>query len=209
MSPPANLRAQAAEARRGAILVAAKEEFVAKGFAAARIEDIARRAGVAKGTVYLSFPDKEQLFESVISDHMAPLAARLRSRLADAGGSVRAMLEPVLLSLLDELHNGETGPVLRLLLSEAIRFPRLGERYGREVIEPTLQLQRFLLARAAQTGELRNPATADFPQLILAPVIVGLIWQGVFNQAMPLDLDAMVKAQLDALFMAPPEPRGG
>ncbi len=200
---PINRRTQMAEARREAILAAAKDEFVAKGFAAARVEDIAKRAGVAKGTVYLSFPDKEQLFEGVISAHMAPLAERIRGRMAAGGaGPLRSMMEPLLTAMLQEVFSGATGPVLRLLISEAIRFPRLGERYRREVVEPTLELLRGLLQRAAAAGELRNPGVAEFPQLVMAPMIMGLIWQGVFAEASPLDMSRVLKVHLDNLFVA-------
>ena len=89
--PSPNRRTQMAEARRQAILAAAKDEFVAKGFAAARVEDIAKRAGVAKGTVYLHFPDKEQLFGEVISAHMVPITERIRGSLAAGGVSLRAL----------------------------------------------------------------------------------------------------------------------
>ena len=200
---PINRRTQMAEARREAILAAAKDEFVAKGFAAARVEDIAKRAGVAKGTVYLSFPDKELLFEGVISAHMTPLAERIRGRMAGGvAGTLRSTMEPLLTAMLHEVFSGETGPVLRLLISEAIRFPRLGERYRREVVEPTLELLRGLLQRAAAAGELRNPGVAEFPQLVMAPMIMGLIWQGVFAEASPLDMRRVLKVHLDNLFVA-------
>jgi AcrR family transcriptional regulator len=197
-----NRRTEMAQVRREAILVAAKEEFVAKGFAAARVEDIAKRADVAKGTVYLSFPDKEQLFEAVVLAQMSPLAGRIRSRLsAGQGAGLRATVEPLLAAVLEEVSSDETGPVLRLLVSEAIRFPRLGERYRREVVEPTLELMRALLNRAAEAGQLRNPAMAEFPQLVVAPLIMGVLWQGLFGQAMPLDMQRLLKAHLDTLFV--------
>lgn len=200
MAEPVNRRTQMAEARRGAILMAARGEFVGKGFAAARVDDIARQAGVAKGTVYLNFPDKEQLFEAVVLAQLAPLAARLRGQLAACEGPLRPAIEPLLQMIVREFSGDEIGPVLRLLISEAIRFPHLADRYRREVLEPMLTLMRLLLTRAGAAGELRNPATADFPQLVMAPIVIGLIWQGIFGQAMPLDMPALLRVHLDNLF---------
>lgn len=200
MKDAPNLRARMALARRSAILDAARDEFVAKGFAAARLEDIARRAKVAKGTIYLSFPDKEQLFEAVVSDHMAPVVDRIRGMLTGRSGALRPTLEPMLMALADEISGSRTGAVLRLLVSEAIRFPHLGERYFREVVEPMLGLQQQLLARAAEAGELRNPAVAEFPQLVMAPILMSLIWQGLFGKVQPLDMHKLLRVHLDTLF---------
>lgn len=201
MAGPVNRRAQMAESRRQAILSAARDEFVARGFAAARVEDIARRAGVAKGTVYLSFPDKEQLFEAMVLDRLAPLAERIRGQLSASDGRLRSVMEPLLTAAAREFVGDEIGPVLRLMLSESMRFPRLAERYRREVIEPTLALMRMLLARAAAAGELRNPGAAEFPHLVMAPLIMGLIWQGLFAQALPLDLERLIRTHMDNLFV--------
>jgi AcrR family transcriptional regulator len=194
-------RAEMAETRRLAILQAAKEEFVAKGFAAARMEDIAKRAGVAKGTVYLHFPDKEQLFGAVVSAHMAPIAARIGGGLAAGGPRLRPLIEPLLMGVLREISGPHTGPVLRLLVSEAIRFPQLSDRYRQEFVEPMMAVQRVLLTRAAENGELRNPDFARFPQLMVAPLVMGVIWQALFGQAIPLDMEAALKTHLDTVFV--------
>ena len=196
-----NRRAQMAQSRREAILAAARDEFVAKGFAAARVEDIARNAGVAKGTVYLSFPDKEQLFEAMVLERLSPVAERIRGQLSAGEGGLRKMMEPVLGAVAREFLGEEIGPVLRLLLSESMRFPRLADRYRREVIEPTMAVMRMLLGRAAEAGELRNPGVAEFPQLVMAPLIMALIWQGLFAQAAPLDLQRLIKTHMDNLFV--------
>lgn len=200
MAETPNLRARMAIARRTAILDAAREEFVAKGFAAARVEDIAKRAGVAKGTIYLSFPDKEQLFESVVSDHMAPLVQRIGGILSATDGALRPTFEPMLMALAEAVSGSRTGAVLRLLVSEAIRFPHLGQRYFREVVEPVLGLQQQLLTRAAEAGELRNPAVAEFPQLVMAPIVMSLIWHGLFAKVHPLDMQKLLRVHLDTLF---------
>src|SRR5258708_17718396 len=89
--PPSNRATRAAE-RREAIIAAGLEEFVARGFAATRLDDVAKRAGVAKGTIYLHFKDKEALFEELIRTAIVPLVTRLGAP-PPAGGSVRDMIE--------------------------------------------------------------------------------------------------------------------
>src|SRR6478609_8653373 len=90
---PASNRAERAAERRGAIIEAAMDEFIARGFAATRLDDVARRAGVAKGTIYLHFKDKEALFEELIRTAIVPLVGRLVAPPPVAGASVRDMVE--------------------------------------------------------------------------------------------------------------------
>src|SRR5580765_371040 len=89
---PASARAERAAERRGAIVEAAMEEFIARGFAATRLDDVAKRAGVAKGTIYLHFKDKESMFEELIRTALVPLIARLNT-LPPLTGSVRDLIE--------------------------------------------------------------------------------------------------------------------
>src|ERR1700712_4610216 len=90
---PVSNRAERAAERRGAIVEAAMEEFIARGFAATRLDDVAKRAGVAKGTIYLHFKDKESMFEELIRTAIVPLVSRLRAAPPQPGASVRDMVE--------------------------------------------------------------------------------------------------------------------
>src|SRR6516165_1750967 len=118
-SAPSNRAGRAAE-RRAAIVEAAFDEFVARGFTATRIDDIARRAGVAKGTIYLYFKDKESMFEELVSTAIVPLVARLAAPPAP-GGTVREAVERLADTFIREVANTRRGDIIRLIVSEGPR----------------------------------------------------------------------------------------
>src|SRR2546426_8207780 len=108
-------RAQKTAARREAILAAALDEFAAQGFAATRLDDVAKRAGVAKGTIYLHFKDKEALFQELIRTALVPLIGRLAAP-PPAGGSVRAALEGFAKTFAQEVVTTRRGDIVRLIV---------------------------------------------------------------------------------------------
>lgn len=191
-------RDENAQLRRNAIIDAALDEFAEKGFAAARMEDIARRAGVAKGTIYLNFNDKEALFEAIVRQEIRPNIDGLASIVA-AGGSLHDFLERRLLPLLGDFARTRRGAVVRLLLSEAVRFPKLAEVYYRLVIGPALDSFRTLLGRAHERGELKAPMLIEFPQLLAAPIPLSVIWSGLFERFEHLEIERMARAYFDFL----------
>lgn len=192
-------RAQRAEQRRRRLLESALEEFLASGFAATRIEDIAARAGIAKGTVYLHCRDKEELFAEAVRSEMIPLASRVHAMLEDGAAPPRAVIEKALGTLLHRLATTRTGDVMRLILGESLRFPHLTEFYRNEIVFPAVMRMRALLERAKAQGTLRSPAIADFPQLVIAPMLLTVVAKGIAPQ-LAADPAAMLKAHLDCLF---------
>jgi AcrR family transcriptional regulator len=185
--------------RDHAIVKAALQEFTRNGFAAARMDDIARRAGVAKGTIYLRFKDKEALFEAIIRQEISPLV-NAAATAPEPAESVRAFLERTVMPLLRDPGRARRTAVLRLLISEATRFPKLAEFYFRAIVEPGLKIFGGLARRAFETGELSNDAPVRYPQLLLAPAILGLLWSGLFERFHPLNMEAMLRAHFDQLF---------
>jgi AcrR family transcriptional regulator len=195
--PATDNRSQRAAARREAILAAALDEFSARGFAQARLDDVARKAGVAKGTIYLHFADKEALFQELVRTMISPLVAALVDfRAADR--PIRAVLEQVA-----ELFVGSVGTrrreVAQLVLSEGQRFPELAEFYYREVVERAMTAMRTMLERAVARGEIPNAALAHFPQLVVAPGILSIIWVGLFDRFQHLDVGAMMRTHIAIL----------
>jgi AcrR family transcriptional regulator len=185
--------------RRQAILAAALKEFSARGFAAARLDDVADAAGIAKGTIYLYFRDKEALFQDLIRAEMSPVVATLETALA-VDLPVRAVAEQAIELFVREIYNTERKHIIRLVISEGPRFPHLAEFYYREVVSRGIAAVRALLARALARGELRNDAVIKFPQLLVAPGIIAIIWSGLFERHAPLDVRALMRAHLDLLF---------
>jgi AcrR family transcriptional regulator len=191
-------RAEKSAARREAVLAAALDEFSARGFAATRIDDVARRAGVAKGTIYLYFRDKEALFQELVRTMLVPLIHALEATPPDV--PIRALLQAFIDLFVREVYGTKRRDVLRLVITEGPRFPKLAEFYYRTVVERAMTALRALLERAAKRGELKHDALMRFPQLLIAPGIVAIIWSGLFDRFAPLDVAAMMRAHLDFLF---------
>jgi AcrR family transcriptional regulator len=185
--------------RRAAILAAALQEFSARGFAAARLDDVAERAGIAKGTIYLYFEDKEALFQELIRSEMGPVVGTLEVALG-LDIPPRLAAERAIELFLREIYATERKNIIRLIISEGPRFPHLADFYYREVVARGVAAVRALLTRALERGELRNDAIIRFPQLLIAPGIIAIIWKGLFEPHAPLDVPAMMRAHLDLLF---------
>jgi AcrR family transcriptional regulator len=197
-APPVARAARQAE-RRQAILDAALDEFAARGFAATRLEDVAVRAGVAKGTIYLYFRDKESLFQELVRTLLSPLIGTLiDGHLADL--PVRAVGEAVAELFVREIFGTRRKDVIRLIITEGPRFPKLAEFYYHEVIERVLPAMRAIMARAVARGELKSDALARFPQLLVAPALTAIVWEGLFGRFAPLDVRALMRAHIDLLF---------
>jgi AcrR family transcriptional regulator len=196
---PAKNRAEKSEARRQAIVTAALEEFCTRGFAAARIDDVAARAGVAKGTIYLHFDDKEALFREIVGTMLVPLVAVLEEA-PPPDISIRAVIGHFFEMFVQEIYSTQRRNVLRLVMTEGPRFPELAAFYYRNVVERAITAMRALLARARERGELADDTLIRFPQLIIAPALVAIVWSGLFDRFAPIDVDAMLRAHLDTLF---------
>jgi len=201
VSPPATASKRAAKAaeRRAAIVAAGLQEFVARGYAATRLDDVAKRAGVAKGTIYLHFKDKEALFQELIRSALVPVVSHVGDSPA-SGASARVLLERWVEMFLREIAGTQRADILRLIISEGARFPSLAEFHYREVVSVGIAGITQLIHYGIARGEIRHPALAQFPQIVVAPALVAIIWQGMFGKYAPLDTAAMLRAHLDLIF---------
>jgi AcrR family transcriptional regulator len=199
--PPEGKRRRlvSAEERRAAILAAALEEFTARGYEGARLDDVAKRAGVAKGTIYLYFADKEALFQELVRSMVHPVLGTIE-KMQGLDIPARMLVEGLLGTFVREVYGTRRKDLIRLILNEGPRFPAIAEFYYREVIGRVLAIIRPILRRAAERGELPNDALARFPQLIVAPMLVGIMWHAMFDKFEPLDIGSMVRAHIDILF---------
>ncbi len=186
-------------ARRAAILDAALDEFAAHGFAATRLDDVARRADIAKGTIYLYFRDKEALFHALVRTLASPIIARIAA-LPESDMPVRQIAQAIAQTFVRDIFLTRRKEVLRLILTEGQRFPHLAGFYYREVIGRVLPPLRKRLRRAAETGELASDGLARFPQLLVAPALLAILWNGLFERFAPLDVEALMQAHLESLF---------
>ena len=196
--PVAN-RAERAAKRRAAIVEAALDEFIARGFTATRLDDVARRAGVAKGTIYLHFKDKESMFEELIRTAIVPLVGRMPSP-PPPGGNIRDTIEGFALAFIQEIASTRRGDIVRLIVAEGPRFPNVADFYYREVVSRGLAGMRALIELGVARGEIAEKNLARFPQILVAPAIVAVIWQSLFSKHAPLDAIEMFRVHLDLIF---------
>ena len=195
-------RTAKAAARRDAILEAALDEFSAKGFASARLEDVAKRAGIAKGTIYLYFADKESLFQELIRAKMVPVVGSLELALA-TDLPLRAIIEQAIEIFVREVYGTRRK---RGDPADDQRGPALSGRRPSSTIARCCRAcsRRCAACCATPTSAASSPSDAlvRFPMLLGAPGIVAIVWSGLFDRFEPLDVRAMMRAYFDNLFGA-------
>ncbi|MFG1401726.1 TetR/AcrR family transcriptional regulator [Xanthobacter sediminis] len=185
--------------RRRAILEAALAEFAAHGFAVTRLDDVARRAGVAKGTIYLYFSDKEALFRALVEENISSVLLDAGALVSRFPGTTRELLERLMALMADRVLDAPAAALVRLMLGEGARFPELAAFYHREVVSHGLALIRQVAQRGLDRGELSSDIAVRFPHLVVAPAILAVVWNGVFGAVDPLDARALLAAHRDLL----------
>ena len=201
----ADMSATAPETRRrrkaerpGEILEAAFAEFSRSGYAATTLDQVAERAGVTKGTIYVYFESKEHLFISVVREVTKATLDTVHDMFERHEGStadlLRAQFSFIYQHIVEDRRRRE---VVRMLIAEAPRFPELADRYYEEIHRPCLDLLKKAIQRGIDRGEIRSCAIIDCPQVIIAPIALVDLWMMMFDDRQPLDLKAYFKAHLD------------
>lgn len=169
------------EARPGELLAAALELFVEKGYAATRSEEVARRAGVSKGTLFLYFATKEELFKAVVRENIAGRFAEWYTEFEAFEGSTPEMLRYALMMWWERIGKTPAAGITKLMMSEAVNFPELAAFYQQEVIEPGHELIRRILQRGVDRGEFRPMDMEHAIFAVLAPMIFLMSWKHSFG----------------------------
>jgi len=206
MLPIANAptrRARRKEARPGELLSAALDLFVEKGFSATRVEEVARRAGVSKGTLFLYFPSKEDLFKAVVRLHLSDHLSRWSDEIDHFDGTSAEMLRYALFSWWERIGSTQASGIPKLMMSEAGNFPQLAAFYRQEVIEPGKALLARILQRGIARGEFRLVDLKYGVFLILAPLLFLALWKHSFgpccDQGSQIDPASYLETQLEML----------
>ena len=186
------------EQRPGEIADAAFEVFAEKGYERARVDEVAKRAGVSKGLLYLYFKTKEALFKAVIK---RVVMARLDSLLVAVETtelSSEAFIRGPLAGFMKRVPGSPIAVVIRLLISEGHRHPDLVEYYWENVVSKGLGAISQFVERGIERGEFRRNEVTEQPQLFIAPMMVSMIWKIVFSKH-PLDTDKLIETQLEMI----------
>jgi AcrR family transcriptional regulator len=182
------------EARPQEILASALTVFAERGYAATRLDDVARRAGVTKGTLYLYFPNKEELFKAVIRDTLVPALAGI----GEMDGE-----DPLatLLATFQRLADSPIGALPKLVLGEAANFPEIARFYFDEVVTRGLAAVRGMLRRQVRAGRFRNVDVDHAAYCVVAPLLLAMLWKHSLAPVAdrPLDVAALCRAHHDLL----------
>jgi TetR/AcrR family transcriptional regulator len=192
------------EARPGELLDAALDLFVEKGFAATRSEEVAARAGVSKGTLFLYFPSKEELFKAVVRENMAGRFAEWTEEFETFDGSTADMVRHFMRLWWQRIGATRASGITKLMISEARNFPELAVFYQQEVVRPGTDLVRRILRRGIERGEFRAGIDVEYTVFgIVAPMIFLIMMKHSLGacapQDYPLDPERYVDVQVDTL----------
>ncbi len=189
-------RAEQKARRPVQILDAAFEEFVERGYVATRVEDIAARIGVTKGTIYVYFETKEQLFEAMIRHISGPLENLLGSA-NELKGTATERLQGNIELIYDLIVNDrKLRELMRFVIAEGSRFPQVVDRHHDVFIDPLERQMQSLIEEGIRNGEFRQ-APAAFSDAIVAPAIAFLFFKLLFDERRSLDKATYLEAHID------------
>lgn len=170
-------RARRKDLRPGEITAAALEMFVEHGYAATRLEDVAARAGVSKGTVYLYFENKEALFKAVVRESIVPAIAQGEGFLREHRGSAADLLRGLLWGWWERIGSTPLGGIPKLMVAEARNFPELGAFYVDEVVNRARALIGEAVQRGIASGEFRRDEAQTLVSLVISPLMMHSVWR--------------------------------
>ena len=168
------------DARPKELLASALDIFVERGYAASRLDDVAARAGVSKGTLYLYFENKEELFKAVVRENLVSALTEAEDYVGQYSGSSAELLREVIMGWWKRVGATKLSGITKLIMAESGNFPDVARFYHEEVISRSNALIIRMLERGIRNGEFRPIDTAHANLVIVAPVIVLMMWKHSF-----------------------------
>lgn len=170
--------------RPAEIIAAALEVFSRRGFAAARLEEIAAQAGVSKGTLYLYFRSKEELFKAMVRELLVPTIVEVEQQVAGEAGGTSELLAGVLRGMVEVIAS-PVGAIPKLVIAEAGNFPDLARFYAEEVVGRGMGVVSRLVARGVERGEFRAIDPAGAAPVVIAPLLLLAMWKHALEPHAP------------------------
>ncbi len=186
------------EDRPQEITAAALHAFAEKGYAATRVEEVAKRAGVSKGLLYLYFKTKEELFKAVIRSFVVPKIDELTAVVDSNEMTSEEFLRGPFLDFARTLPGSPVSILVRLMIAEGPKHPDLLQFYWDNVISRGLGALGKVVERGVENGEFRPSVVDEFPHLFVMPVVFSVIFRLLFEKQSP-DTDKLIEAQVDLL----------
>ena len=190
-----------AEDRPREICAAALDVFAEKGFAAARLDEIAKRAGVSKGTLYLYFEDKEQLFRAVVRDTVAPNIEAVKEAVAAADLPFKEMVRMFLARFAHVAATTPVGAVAKMVIGESRNFPELAKVWHDQVAGPAIAMISGLIERAQDSGDVRPGDPRLHAFTLMGPMLMGVIYRETLQPVggAPLDIETLARQHAETV----------
>lgn len=187
------------DARPQEILAAALDLFVERGFAATRLEDVAKQAGLSKGTLYLYFVNKEELFKAVVRENILPSLDAAEEAIARFEGSSADLFRLLIANWWQQVGNTKASGISKLMMAEASNFPDLARFYHDEVILRTDTLLGSVVQRGIESNEFRVANDTHTIRVLVAPILMLMMWKHSFGicQIPPIDTETFLARFLD------------
>ncbi|MDN4054069.1 TetR/AcrR family transcriptional regulator [Massilia sp. YIM B02763] len=177
------------DARPQELLEAALDLFVERGYAATRLEDVARRAGVSKGTLYLYYENKEELFKAVVRSSIVPIIGDAEVSVAEFEGHSADLLRQLVLSWWGRLGATKVSGIIKLVTAESDNFPELACFYQEEVINRGTRAMATMLERGIARGDFRPINVSMMTQVLVAPMLMLITWKHSVGPCPRAELD--------------------
>lgn len=200
--PTGRQRRRRKEARPQEIIAAGLAEFAEHGFEATRLEDVATRAGIVKGTIYRYFESKEMLFEAALSSGIAPVFETLPQLIKTYEGSTLDLLTLLIQRLYETLFTTEVELLARIIICEGRRFPAVSELYYRLLVSKGQDILHQIIERGISRGELVPSPLSTTPEVLIGPMVMAIIWHMIFDRLNPIAPAQFLEAHLYMLKQA-------
>ena len=200
------------DARPQELLAAALDLFVERGFAATRLDDVAARAGVSKGTLYLYFTNKEELFKAVVRENVVPVLGEAEGIVESYEGSTIDLFRELVMGWWERIGATKLSGITKLMMAESSNFPEVAQFYHDEVIQRGNAMFARMLERGVKSGEFRAIDIEQATRVICAPMIMLMMWKHSFGICRPETmspeayLDSFIDLFLHGMLAKPPSP---
>lgn len=190
-----------AEDRPREICAAALEVFAEKGFAAAKLDEIARRAGVSKGTLYLYFTDKQQLFRAVVRDSIAPNVQAITAALAAVDLPFEQVIRALFARFAENIDKIPVGAVAKMVIGESSNFPELARVWHDEIASKAIGAVTVLVTKAQARGEVRPGDPRLYAFTLMGPMVMSALWTRTLVPAggEPIDIPKLAAQHAEAV----------
>ena len=192
------------EARPAELVSAALQLFVEKGYAGTRLDDVAARAGVSKGTLYLYFENKEELFKAVVRENIVARISQSAGEILHFDGSSPELLRRLMTTWWEEYGSNTAGGIGKLMMAESGNFPEIARFFVEEVIDPWHRILAAVIQRGAERGEFRTVKPEMFARVVTGPLVMLSLWKHSFGACsqQPLDANEYLATHLDIVLSA-------